>query len=307
MKRMSRLLAVLVTAAAFVGLADVAQAQKSSVAVLEIRPTDAVRAKLARLGGRKEESLEILLDSMRTGLEVTLADTNKFRVIAHKDLEQLMEKVSMEQMTADPSDPALAAEFSNAAVEYVVVVDLELFKDEFATLNVGGSAAEKRNINVAGTSKIYHIETGELVSGKKYRSEAKSQGKQVNPNIRSDAGPRGDEMLIEFADEVGASLAYRVMDVAYPIRVLRSARGQVMLNRGDDGSIAKGDILDVFIRDGDPIEDPDTGEVLYFEIPLGQVEVTRVTPKASFAKVIDGDPDEFNDDGVICRKIEDDG
>lgn len=279
-----------------------AAAQKVSVAVFEVRTTGAVATKMRTQSQRQRQALELMLDSMRSSLGVTLNDTRKFDVLAQDDLNLILDAVSAEQITADPLDPALAEEFKKRAIQFAVIVDVELFNDVSKTLRVGNKEAERRDIQVAGTAKIYDLESSQLVEGKKYRGGNKNQGKQLVTGTTGDRATLGDELLIEFADEIGQELAYRVMDVAYPIEVLGSGGGRVMINRGDDGSIAVGERLEAFMREGEPIVDEATGEAFYFEVPIGIIEVTRVMPGRSFAKVIEGEASDFTK-GVVCRKL----
>lgn len=303
MKRMIRnMTALLVGAAAMLAVTVQTQAQKVSIAVFEVRPTGAVAARMQGQTRRQQEALNIMLDSIRTSMGVTLNDTRKFDVLAKDDLDLILEAVSAEQMTADPLDPALAEEFKKRAIQFAVIIDVELFNDESKTLKVGDKEAERRDIMVAGTAKIYDLESSQLVEGKKYRGGKKSQGKQLVPGGMGDRLAIGDELLIETGDEIGGQLAARVLDVAYPITVMGSSGGRVMINRGDDGSIAVGEVLEAFMREGDAIVDEMTGEAFYFEVPIGKIRITRLMPGRSFAEVVEGDASDFAK-GVICRKL----
>ncbi|MFT7492323.1 MAG: hypothetical protein ACI80S_001923, partial [Pseudohongiellaceae bacterium] len=73
----------------------------------------------------------------------------------------------------------------------------------------------------------------------------------------------------------------------YPIRVVDVSGDQIVLNAGGN-SLTQGMILDVF-KEGKKIVDPYTGESLgKTEKKVGEVQVTRVNSKVTYARHIDG-------------------
>ena len=90
------------------------------------------------------------------------------------------------------------------------------------------------------------------------------------------------------AMEHGAEKAVaRIMEGILPFRIAQVAGNTVVINQGGD-TLHIGEYLGVYAQ-GDEITDPQTGEVIdRIEIPVGDIKITRVTPKLSYAEVYRG-------------------
>lgn len=103
--------------------------------------------------------------------------------------------------------------------------------------------------------------------------------------------PAGD--LMSFVSATADLAAQRIVEVVLanllPIEVVgRNGAGEIILGEGGK-SVAVGDRLTVFVL-GEEVKDSRTGEVLdQIEEPVATVEIVRVTPKLSYARVIEGD------------------
>ena len=98
-------------------------------------------------------------------------------------------------------------------------------------------------------------------------------------------------MVIAYGDRAGTELGLLLLEHFFPMTAIR-LRGDVMsINRGEAGGIAVGDRLEII--EASEFEDPDTGEMLLEEFPVGVAEITRVSTQTSNAKVIEGDLDEI--------------
>jgi hypothetical protein len=102
------------------------------------------------------------------------------------------------------------------------------------------------------------------------------------------------------ADTLGRAMAARTLETIYPFKVAAlNGPDEVILNRGGD-DLSVGQQFDL-CNPGEEIKDPSTGESLgVAERKVATVEVTRVTPKTSYAKVIAKTEDIMA--GAICRK-----
>lgn len=97
------------------------------------------------------------------------------------------------------------------------------------------------------------------------------------------------------------SVVHRALENIYPLRVAKvQSGGEVILNQGGV-TLSKGDRLDVF-NAGDDVIDPYTGESLGAEESwVATIEIVRVIPKMSYAKVVNGAASSIRD-GSICRR-----
>ena len=93
----------------------------------------------------------------------------------------------------------------------------------------------------------------------------------------------------------------KIMENLYPMCVIRKMESELVLNQGGDG-LRVGDQFAVYSAAGEPMLDPYTGENLGgAETELGVLEITRVSPKISYAKLVTGDLKSISE-GAICRK-----
>ena len=111
--------------------------------------------------------------------------------------------------------------------------------------------------------------------------------------ITVDSGdvPAGD--MLSFVSASADLAAQRIVEVVManllPFEVVgRNGAGEIIIGEGGKSLVA-GDRLTVFVL-GDEVKDSRTGEVLdQVEEPVATVEIVRVTPKLSYAQVIEGD------------------
>jgi curli biogenesis system outer membrane secretion channel CsgG len=109
----------------------------------------------------------------------------------------------------------------------------------------------------------------------------------------------------ELADNLVAKAANEVVktiiDRLYPIRIASiNENGQIIINQGGK-RISQGLVLDVFSEDKE-IFDADTKESLgKTEILVAIIEIAKVAPKISYAKIVKGDLSKISE-GLICRR-----
>lgn len=110
-----------------------------------------------------------------------------------------------------------------------------------------------------------------------------------------------DQIQKKLFESAAKQVVHRAMDNIYPLRVVKlQASGEVILNQGGV-SVADGEMLDVF-RAGEQVVDPYTGESLgATESWVATIEIVRVIPKMSFAKVVKGGTEPIPT-GSICRR-----
>jgi len=109
----------------------------------------------------------------------------------------------------------------------------------------------------------------------------------------------------EIKEIILGQLAETLVDQAlrniFPIRVINITGNSVILNMGGKG-IVSGDRFRVF-GEGESMVDPNTGESLGgAELELGTIEITRVTDKLSYGKVVDGSTEDILV-GSVCRRV----
>ena len=111
------------------------------------------------------------------------------------------------------------------------------------------------------------------------------------------SGSRPAELLSE---ELARQLTGDILESIYPLKIAGIVDDdEVALDRGGE-SIKTGTKLEVFAT-GKAIVDPRTKEVLgESERRVGMVEISRVTPKVAFARILE--KSENFKEGFICRR-----
>ena len=81
------------------------------------------------------------------------------------------------------------------------------------------------------------------------------------------------------------------------VKVMSTKGTQVWINRGQDGGLKEGEVLQVY-RPGEELVDPDTGEVLgSAEEMIGTIKVVRINPKFTITEMEAG-----KDGGMLVEK-----
>lgn len=110
------------------------------------------------------------------------------------------------------------------------------------------------------------------------------------------------EMALQNAVErVSTGITNSLLSNIYPVRIVQITNsGDIVINQGGN-SIEKGMRLDV-MKPGEKIIDPYTKESLgTSESKIAQIEITRVTAKLSYAKIVDGTLSMLSKND-ICRR-----
>jgi len=108
------------------------------------------------------------------------------------------------------------------------------------------------------------------------------------------------EMMDNFISMAANQVVETIIDRIYPIRIASiNENGQVIINQGGS-RILKGQLLDIFSQ-GKELFDVDTKESLgKTEILIATIKIDKVTPRISYAKIIEGDLSKLSE-GLICR------
>jgi hypothetical protein len=97
-----------------------------------------------------------------------------------------------------------------------------------------------------------------------------------------------DELLIAAVREAAQKISDRIVNVAFPAKVLARTGAQITINRGDTAGAEVGQVWQVMSQ-GKQLVDPDTGEVLgREETVVGKARISAVQPKFSTAELIEG-------------------
>ena len=220
--------------------------------------------------------------------------------IAGADLGSIMDEFKKDPlMSKENPDAHTAGDMTPP--KYVVVNTIDDFQDVAQKLDQGGEGDMRaRVIRINVVTNIYKINSGEVYES---ISTPVTVRKPVgdNPNVHQ-TGDTLDELLLTETKEAANKASQRVVDVFFPAKIVSKTDKNVMINRGDGTSIAKGQIWDAFAQ-GEEIKDPDTGEVLgKQEVHSGKIRIIDVQPRFSTGEVIE---DTGIDKGNVVRLHDD--
>ena len=261
-------------------------AQKETIGVTAVKPTQAILQNVDRAG--KRISLDRVLQSMNGQLIDRINATRKFQVVARSDLDDILKEQDFASSgNVDLNDKSAAQQFKIAGVKYLVVTTVDDFQDynEVATFQGTGRSATKRVIRLSCVGKIYDSTTGKLLESTNFQISNKDVSENKTYSVRD--SNLNEDLLVAIAREMSGKIANRVTDVIFPPKVLSKRDKQITINRGDGTDIAVGQIWNVFTL-GEELIDPDTKESLgREEILIGKVKIIGVLPKTSTAEIIE--------------------
>jgi len=254
-----------------------AGAEQPGVAIKEPR----VGEKISKYS-RKHLNLELLWAEM----ESSFRNTRKFRVLSRN--KEVISDIREEQKFAESDlakgDAATSGAMSNA--NYLLLPKVQNFKF-YRSSKLLPNFDDKYRRQDSGmihlTAQMVDTVTGQVVSTFDLKSSFSTKSKIVN----SRGGVPNNIYFTKMAKAVSAELADQFVDAVYPMKVVkRTRRNQVIINRGKDGGLKKGQEYEVFFA-GEELVDPDTGESLgSSEEFVGIIQIVRINPKASYGKIL---------------------
>jgi curli biogenesis system outer membrane secretion channel CsgG len=213
-----------------------------------------------------------------------LVNCRKFDVLEREALGSAIKEINFgESDYADAAKVVRIGQMLNA--DYVVIPEIRYINVIALSKEIpyvgdrqlqyrGKVSAQIRTVDVK-TSKIVASAMGETALTNRVRRMEESPALPIKDFIA--------KLYAESAREEAA----RIIDAAYPIKVVAVTENTCVINRGL-GAIAVGETLGVY-SPGEIMVDPDTKESLgYQEMKLGTIKVVKVDPKTSTAVIIEG-------------------
>ncbi len=166
----------------------------------------------------------------------------------------------------------------------------------------GGSAVSFGGISIGGASSSTHIglivrmidtTTGEVVASERVQGVAEGSGSAVSLNfggIGFKTGSKKEDpvsMAVQnVIDKAVQAIAVKLGEKPYRGRVVQAKKGSIIVSASERNGTKTGDVFTVFSV-GRELKDPLTGEILgREEVEVGQVKITTVKDKYSFAKPV---------------------
>lgn len=218
-------------------------------------------------------------------LERALGDTRKFR-LATRDkgkLKSLREEQAFSQSEASAGNAAHEGEL--LATDYVVIptlIDFKFGRDHRDMPNLAGKYFRTDYGRLEVQTEVLDTSTGQSVGSYLLQDSFKTKEAIVNGK----GGAPESSRFLDMANTIGQSFADNLISVVFPMKVIGLSNGQIYINRGAEGGVAKGDVFEVF-HVGEALVDPDTGQSLgVIEDRLGDIKVVEVKPKVAIAEPV---------------------
>jgi flagellar assembly FlgT-like protein len=241
-------------------------------------------------------NLSTLLDEMESSIQ----KNRKFALVSRK--ASVMKDIREEQQfaTSELSAGNAAAEGQMKNANFLViptVQDFKFYRSSKPVPNLDSKYIRRDSGMLEINAQIIDTSTG-AIKTTFYLKSSFATGKKV---VNSKGGVPNSIHFTKMAKKVSAQMADQLVDIVFPMRVLNLQGNKVFINRGKDGGLKKGQLLDVF-KPGVALIDPDTGENLgSAETKIGQIKVTRINPKFTIAVITKKGMDEPVDRGDIVR------
>ena len=292
-------MAVVVLTSNVITRAENAPPGKEKVGIGKVKITPSLVASAAKAG--VGDSLGRIVEAMDAQLMDALHQTRKFELIARSDLDVVLrEQGLVASGNVDTDDTAACHDFKIAGCKYLAVATVDDFQDfkEEVVFEGLGERATKRIIRLSAVIKIYDTTTGSL----KESTNIQLEPKEITslPGFAHSNGRLDDRLLIEVTRMMCERSANRIVDVIYPARITGVTDHVATISRGDGTAIGVGQLWDIFAL-GQDMTDPDTGEVIREEVPVGQIRIISVLPKFSKGEILS---DRGVANGCIARLTE---
>jgi TolB-like protein len=282
-----------------------------SVTVVKFQTRDSNRKRIAvfplRVGGGRFEVKGEPIQPERIGcivtqnLVTTLVQSRRFTVL---DREYIAETVGEQAIALSPNSPVseMARLGQEMVADYIMAGTLEglSYAESKVRMQSSGRELTSRQGHVEMSIRLIDVSTREVVFSDFLKLVLGDKDlERFGASLRDD-GP-DSSLAIVAADRAGR----RILDTIYPILVLAVSGDVVTLGQGGS-QIKEGERLEVFMY-GQPLTDPYTKEFIgREEISAGLVEVTRVNPKLTQARLVNSAMDigkAFEPKKFICRAV----
>ncbi|MEP0773244.1 MAG: hypothetical protein HRF46_02640 [Acidobacteriota bacterium] len=263
-----------------------ASANKPRVAVLEFGHK-ALEAHWSRAG---EAAQDMFITE--------LVKSGRFTVVDRERLDAIMREKNL-SLSGD-IDPRTAVQAGKLlGVEYIIFGNVTEFGEETSKAQVGwgiGVDVKRKKFVSALDARLVSTTTGEILWADKARKE-ESNVKVFVMGTGGGVDDRRmfDKVLLPCVEELAGKLTNLSLETSKTVvgrvagKIARVQGSTVSINLGSEDGISVGDTLGVY-RMGEPIKDPDTGQVLGAdEEKVGSIKVTAVKgAKLSECTVVTG-------------------
>ncbi len=292
-KHIAHLLACLTLVTIVSGYALPALAlQKPRVAILEAKVSDKV-PKYARK--------HLNLEKLQAEMEASFLAARKFEVVTRnkESLGVILDEQQFAKSDYSAGDAAESGKLQNA--NFLIRPEVHIFSFYASTHKVPHLQSKYFRSDhgvLEINAVVLDTKTGQVKTTFALKSVFGTKERMVNHK----GGVPSPVYFTKLAKAVSAQMVDQFLDLVFPVKIIKVKNLQVYLSRGKDGGFKKGQVLKVFAP-GEELIDPDTGENIgSAEEYVGKIELTRINPKFTVAKILPKSREGDITKGCIIRK-----
>ncbi len=231
----------------------------------------------------------------------SLVQSRRFTVL---DREYIAETLGERQLIADGNTPVeqMVRLGQDLAADYIIVGTLEdlNLSTSTVTMQLSGHTLSSRNGRVEVSYRVIDIDTKQVVYSDFARIQlGEEEIRKADPSIG--AGGLESALGRVAADRIGR----QILNAIYPVLVVSAGQTEVTLGQGGSG-VQVGDRFEVY-EYGEVLVDSYTKESIgRKESLVATVEVVRVNPKQSIARIVKTEKDlaaAFQPKRFVCREV----
>lgn len=235
-------------------------------------------------------------------LEKSLQATRKFAVLTRdkQNLGAILDEQERSGSAFFSGNAATTGALQNADLLVVPVIqEFVFYRSAKAVPNIDGKWRIQDSGRLVVNLQVLDTTSGMLKSSFALKDSFATKERLAN----SSGGSPSRSHFTGMAKSVAAKFADQLIDSVFPMLVIRADGNQVWINRGNDGGLKNGDVLNAYNSAGERLVDPYTGEVLgESETYAGKIRIVRVNPKFSIAEVQSTSDGQTVKQGTILRK-----
>jgi len=224
------------------------------------------------------------LDKLQAEMERSILALRKFDLVTRnkKALEAILDEQQFAKSVYSAGNAARSGYLK--AVDYLVISEVHTFSFYSSTHKIPHLQSKylKTDQGFLGINiKILDTKTGEIKATFPLKSSF-----EKNNIVHSKGGAPSRIYFAQMARAVSAQMADKLLDLIFPVKVIKIKNKTLYLNRGQDGGFKRGMVVNVY-EPGEPLIDPDTNEIIgSAEEFVGKIKIVKVNPKFTIARIL---------------------
>jgi len=240
-------------------------------------------------------------DKLLAEMESSFLATRKFNVVTRSkgSLAAIREEQQFADTDLSAGNAAESGQISNA--DYLIIPEIHQFSF-YTTTNKVPNLQNKYFRKDHGVLEL-NVQILDTITGQITATFTLKDSFSTGESMVSGSGGVPDKnRFSNLAKKVSAQMADQFIALVFPVEIINIKEDQVFLNRGQDGGLKRGDILNVYTK-GEVLVDPHTGEQLgTAEEFIGKIKISRVNPKFTIATFVNDNSKGKITVGCVVRK-----